>query len=496
MRHLITGRPRLASLLAALAASTASAVILLAPGSGGAQPASGLPLNDLQPTLGLIIGGQTPKTAPVQDPAQPPLQPVPRAVCGPGSHPLAGEQGRVPASALYSMDANRGWTCNLSVVSHQGASGGYKVWRYVDDQGHVCAFYDTALLYPINAVSLAGPASTGVAVLDMTDPAHPVQTATLTSLPMLSPHESLNLNAKRGLLAADLGNPTTYPGLMSIYDVSHDCRHPVLDSTYLAARFGHESGFSPDGNTFWIAGAFEGLAAVDVSDPKHPHTIWQGNEWVHGLSLSDDGDTAYAADPVNGDLTILNVSQIQHREPNPTVSEISRLTWDTVSIPQNSDPIQIDGKPYLLEFDEFAFRFNPPSENNVGAARLIDISDPAHPRVVSNIRLEVNQPAEHAAAAGDPSRWAIPRSATALTTARCPGRSIPASSPARSSTPACACSTSRTRSIRVRWPTTYPRRSARSTTGSPAATSRCPSRHLTRPRGRSGTPTPAAASTC
>jgi hypothetical protein len=147
------------------------------------------------------------------------------------------------------------------------------VWRYTDDAGHVCAFYDTALIYPINAVSLSGPASTGVVVLNMADPAHPVQTDTLTSLPMLSPHESLNLNYKRGLLAADLGNPITYPGLMSIYDVSHDCLHPTLDSTYLAARFGHESGFSPDGNTFWIAGAFEGLAAVDVSDPTHPKTI-------------------------------------------------------------------------------------------------------------------------------------------------------------------------------------------------------------------------------
>jgi hypothetical protein len=185
--------------------------------------------------------------------------------------------------------------------------------------------------------------------------------------------------------------------LTSIYDVSHDCLHPTLDSTYLAARFGHESGFSPDGNTFWISGAFEGLAAVDVSDPKHPKTIWQGNEFVHGLSLSDDGDTAYAADPVNGDLTILNVSQIQNRVPNPQVSEVSRLTWNSVSIPQNAYAMQIDGHPYLLEFDEFAFRFNPPSENDVGAARIIDIADPAHPRVVSNIRLAVNQPAAHLA---------------------------------------------------------------------------------------------------
>ena len=118
----------------------------------------------------------------------------------------------------------------MTEIAHQGTSGGFKVFRYVDQQGHVCAFYDTALLFPTNAVNAAGP-SLGVAVLDMTDPSHPVQTDTLTELPMMTPHESLNLNTTRGLLAAVNGNPATEPGLVSIYDVHADCRHPVLDST-------------------------------------------------------------------------------------------------------------------------------------------------------------------------------------------------------------------------------------------------------------------------
>jgi LVIVD repeat len=381
-----------------------SAVVALAMTvtSQATPPVPGPLLNDLQPTFGIVIGGQTPEAARVQEPGEPPLAPTPQARCGPGSHPLAGQQGRVPASALNSPAGAHGYTCNVSLVSHQGDFGGYKVWRYVDRAGHVCAFYDTALIYPLNAVSLSGPASTGVVVLNMENPAHPVQTDTLTTLPMLSPHESLNLNRKRGLLAVDLGNPATYPGLMSIYDVSHNCLHPTLDSSYRAARFGHESGFSPDGRTFWISGASEGLAAVDVSDPKHPKTIWQGNEFVHGLSISDNGDIAYAADPVNGDLTILNVSQIQHRVRHPKVSEISRLTWREVSIPQNAYPMTIHGHHYLLEFDEFAFRFNPPSSKYVGAARIIDISHPAHPKIVSDIRLQVNQPATHRADAKDP----------------------------------------------------------------------------------------------
>ena len=289
------------------------------------------------------------------------------------------------------------------MVSHQGDFGGYKVWRYVDRAGHVCAFYDTALVYPLNAVSLSAPASTGVAVLNMKNPAHPVQTDTLTTLPMLSPHESLNLNRKRGLLAADLGNPATYPGLMSIYDVGHDCLHPTLDATYQAARFGHESGFSPDGRTFWISGAAEGLAAVDVSNPRHPRTIWQGNEFVHGLSISDNGDTAYAADPINGDLTILNVSQIQRRAPHPKVSEISRLTWREVSIPQNAirDADQRPPLPARVRRVRLPLQPAVPTDY-VGGARIVDISHPAHPRIVSDIRLQVNQPATHQADGTDP----------------------------------------------------------------------------------------------
>jgi hypothetical protein len=277
------------------------------------------------------------------------------------------------------------------------------VWRYVDLHGHACAFYDTSLATPLGATSVAAGPSPGVVVLDMTDPAHPVQTDVLTTLPMLAPHESLNLNVRRGLLAADMGNGLTLPGLTSVFDVGQDCRHPVLDATVQPARFGHESGFSPDGRTFWVGGG-EGLAAVDVSDPHHPRTVWQGNLFAHGLNVSDDGTRVYDADPINGNLAILDVSEVQARKPNPAVREISRLTWNSVAVPQNTAPMTIGGRRLLLEFDEFGFRFStisPP--DTVGGARIIDISDESHPQVVSNLRLEVNQPAAHEAADRDPS---------------------------------------------------------------------------------------------
>src|SRR3954447_24827332 len=162
-------------------------------------------------------GGDTPDQAPVVKAASPSFDAVPRAQCRPGSKPEPSVQGRVPAEA-----ASKGLWCNMTMLAHQGTSGGFKVFDYVDDQGHECAYYDSTLLFPSNATNLFSNGS-GVIVLDMTDPAKPQQTAALTQPSMHSPHESLNLNAKRGLLAAVNGNPATEPGWVAFYDVRNDC---------------------------------------------------------------------------------------------------------------------------------------------------------------------------------------------------------------------------------------------------------------------------------
>jgi hypothetical protein len=358
------------------------------------------PLNDLF-AVGQG-GGDSPAHLPIVQRPEPPFVATPVEPCNPGAHEEPSVDGRVPAGS-----AANGLFCNVQLIAHQGTEGGFKVLRYVDTQGHECAFYDQTLMFPLNAFN-PGAGSEGVAVLDMSNPSHPVKTDTLTTTPMLSPHESLNLNTKRGLLAAVNGNLETEPGFFSIYDVHNDCRHPVLDANGPYARFGHESAFSADGNTFYATStALQSITAIDVTDPTRPHAIWQGNLFAHGMSLSDDGNRAYVADPGSnqaldtvGNLLILDTSQIQARKPNPTTREISRLTWHAASIPQNAIPFTENGHPYLLEIDEYnnstLKRGGDP--NLVGAARIIDIADDTKPFVVSNLRLQVDQPAEHAAA--------------------------------------------------------------------------------------------------
>ena len=130
-------------------------------------------------------------------------------------------------------------------------------------------------------------------------------------------------------------------------------RHPVLDALGPYARFGHESGFTSDGNTFYATStALQAITAVDLTDPKHPTAVWQGNILSHGMSLRPDGKRAYIADPRAG-LMILDTSQVQARKSSPHTREISRLRWSSLSIPQNAIPFTKHGKPYLLEIDEY-----------------------------------------------------------------------------------------------------------------------------------------------
>lgn len=335
--------------------------------------------------------------------------PTPRARCGPGSHPETGMQGRVSAEDTESGRAAEGYTCNTELVSHfgegggHGAAGGYKVERYVDATGRECAYYDSTLLFPLNA---SNPAQypTGTIVLDMSNPANPVRTTTLVTPAMQTPHESMVLNPARGLLAAVMGNPIAYPGVIDVYDVTGDCRNPALRSVSPAGVLGHESGFAPDGRTFYAASIGTGhLTAVDVSNPSVPRTLWIGNYNSHGLSISNDGNRAYVA--ARQGLIILDVSQVNQRVPNPQVRVVSRLRWDNITIPQNAIPVTIKGHPYVVEIDEFATDGEGNITGNgevVGAARIIDIADETKPKVVSNIRLEVHQPENRAALAGDP----------------------------------------------------------------------------------------------
>ena len=343
------------------------------------------------------IGGGVASTAGAAAPAGPAA--TPGIACDKGSLPEK-TQGRAPYTDVASGRYARGYRCNAIQISHYGQTGGYRVERYVDKAGHECAYYDTTLLHPVflgqqltgeAPNSASGP---GTWVMDMHDPAHPVHTDTLRTLAFQTPHESVRVNQKRGLIVADMGNPEAHPGLVDVFDISKDCLHPSLLASSPLGVLGHEGGFSPDGNTYYVASLYgHTIAAIDLSNPLAPTLLWLSFAYQpHGVSLSDDGNTLYMAESVNSGttgyrgLTILDVSQVQKRVLNPTVPLIKRLTWPNVGTPQNATPFTEHGHKYLLEIDEFG------SGEHIGAGRIIDIQKPSNPFVVSNLRLAVNQP--------------------------------------------------------------------------------------------------------
>lgn len=338
-------------------------------------------------------------------PPEPPLQPVPRAVCGPGAREETGIQGRISRADHESGLAARGLRCNAELVGQHtqekagrdgtivGSVGGYKVLRYVDRYGNECAFYDTSLLPPTNL----GDLNLGVRVLDMSDPSRPALSTILSSPAMNFPHESLILSERRGLLIAVAGNlgQTVLPGEVDIYDLNATpglgCQMPVLLSSTPLGIWGHESGIAPDGNTFYASSlSNHTITALDISDPVVPKLLMhQQDVPSHGLTISEDGNTAYiarASAPDNG-FAVYDVSSIQNREANPRMELVSKLAWTQGSTPQNTVPITIGGRPYVIESDEFLRN----GSDRTGASRIIDISDPRNPFVISNLRLEVHQ---------------------------------------------------------------------------------------------------------
>ncbi|MGH2806280.1 MAG: LVIVD repeat-containing protein [Actinomycetota bacterium] len=348
-----------------------------------------------------LVGSILTTSAVAQRRSHNPFTPTPGVSCGPGSKPEGQTQGRVPSKDHESGRAAKGYTCNSTQLAHFGETGGYRVHRYVDKKGHECAYYDTNLLFPLNSVASGGNES-GVYVLDMSNPRKPKHTATLSTPAMQSPHESLSLNQNRGLLAAGMGYPTWQPGFVDIYSVKQNCRQPELMSSTPVGVLGHEGEFSPDGKTYWVSSPFtQNLTAIDVTDPRLPTPIATTFNWAfHGFNVSDDGTRMYGAETgsvhpnaqTGGEsgLVILDVSDIQKRKPNPEFRFVSFLTWKNVSIPQTAIPITIGWGKYLVEVDEFGSGFA------VGAGRIIDINNEKKPFVVSNLRLEVNNPGPQA----------------------------------------------------------------------------------------------------
>ena len=318
--------------------------------------------------------------------------PVPRAHCGPGSRLEPGLQGEVPLSARKSGSSTAGYWCNLTVVGHYPGEGAS--WQ--DTWYRHCEYYDT--------VFGTGEKHPGVQVIDALNPSRPRWTTNLTTIAMLDPWESLSVNPTRGLLAGvavdryHSGVGGTSGGLFfDVYSVKQDCTHPQLEASAVANGLGHEGNWAPDGRTYYATSIAPGtLTAIDVSDPTHPTHLWSQpiDPAIHGFSVSNDGTRLYLAtiaDATTGQdgVTILDVSDIQHRVFPPVIRTIGKVTWTDGSTAQMTIPITIHGHPYLIATDE----------GSDGGVRIIDLANESAPKVIAKLKTEIQMPSNAARAA-------------------------------------------------------------------------------------------------
>jgi len=372
---------------------------------------------------------------------------VPKAACGPEDHPEIALQGQVPAALRAS--GFQGFNCNLKLIGQSRSDGAnwqtaeFRDGKLNEDEaaaeadngpqgGHVCAYHGTGF-------STANRTQLGVRVLDLTDPTQPTPTAYLTTTSMLDPWESLKVNERRQLLAANNAHNGGAGPEVDVYDVSGDCRYPqFLTSTAVgkpdgstgipAPVTGHEGSWAPDGLTYYGGDlAHFQYVAVDMTDPTEPKLIATFNTGLgvgppyanaHGLSISEDGNRAYFVTAVyssfvdltslgnpdvvpNNGLIIADVSEIQARTPNPKVRIVGKLLWRDGKAAQHTINVKIRGKPYIIFVDEGGSGGNTPAGWHAACAaglpawpyaRIIDISDETKPKIVSRLMLEVEDP--------------------------------------------------------------------------------------------------------
>jgi len=348
-----------------------AAAILAACGGGGGD-------SDTTPTVSVAYGY------------------LPKANCSAEDLVETALQGQVPQADRLSGRAARGYNCNLNLVGHHADSSFANMDSYKN-----CVYYTNNRGGRGATTGQGGPADGVGVVLDVSDPTKPVVSAQLTAWAMKNAGESLRVNQKRGLLVADYYNL----GSLAVYDVSGDCRSPVLlaDIKTMPRAIGHEGCFSPDGMVYYMANLSTMITPIDISDPSNPKELtapWAMS--IHGCSISDDGKTGYFSEfgfAPKGNLQIVDVSQAQARQPDAGFSIIG--TFPTTDGPgqQSSYPLTYNGKPYLFNWSELGPGLGKTDvcgaglPTNFGFARMIDVSDPAKPREVSQFKLEVHDPA-------------------------------------------------------------------------------------------------------
>ncbi len=358
------------------------------------------------------------------------LEPVPVPVCQPGDRIETGVDGQLTLAERSSGASTRPYNCNLAIVGeYAGQGAGHQLLWY----GH-CA-YVTTEGYEAGQKGVPPLLHPGIQVLDVSNPRTPRYVTNLDDPASLYDWEDPSINPRRALL----GTAESWMGggpqpAVSFYDLSN-CAHPrrlssvqIPDPNLQA----HAGNFAPDGRTYWITvWTKRRLVAIDVSNPRQPKELldWDfpdhqpggagAHQICHRISLNQFtvdghppgtllfcgvvGHLLHAGDFSSGNgLVIYDVSQVQDRRPHPLIKVLGSLYWKDGDIGIEPDLAFIGGKPFLGVGDECGSGGCSYPQGAIaachaglppfGVERLIDISDLAKPKLVTELRLGVDNP--------------------------------------------------------------------------------------------------------
>ena len=306
--------------------------------------------------------------------------------CGSLDLPETGLQGEVPRADVLTGRAFRGYNCGLALVGHVALPGAAANMAWIGS----CAYVATM--------------GTGIQVVDVSDPQHPVIAGTLHGPGSDFSIETIaarQVGTRRVLVAGRYGLfplPTGAP--MDVYDAT-DCAHPQLRSTITVPSNVHNLTISPDGNRVYSTLP---LQVTDISDLAHP--VFLGNledelglptpVASHEVWTSPDGNILYTGGqtPMTAGFTIVDITGW----PDRKAVVLSNVEGRGHSIRLAT----VNGRTFAVHSEESVV--GPTAKGCVtedanpmgGAAQpwLSDVTDPTKPQMrVSRMTLEINDPA-------------------------------------------------------------------------------------------------------
>lgn len=357
-----------------------------------------------------------------------------------GDRPEPGLRGQIPLAAQQSGDSAKGYWRGLRLVGQNTIldRGANFSMAWVDDCAYVTTTSPGQIFGPTSSpyVDTKYNPLNGMAVIDAADPAHPKLLKILQSPAMLAPHESLQASQQRKIIVATRGGGTAF----DVYDAS-DCRNPVLKASITLGVgigpvaipalpgglgtvdvglpfFGHALCLSDDGRTAYATSSASTNAVINLDDISKPSLIQLFAPAGHDCGLNPDGDRLYLAQfgfvsagmglpngPAVGQngLGIYDVSGFQSRTvaPSPALigaapPQLGFLPWTNVLIGEAPTAgshtarwFKRNGRTYVYSSDEWPTAGVCPWAHG----RIIDITDETKPVKVSDIKLEVNDPA-------------------------------------------------------------------------------------------------------